>query len=167
VKRAANSAASSCLAQRSPSVGATAGRLRRQGMVPGILYGGTDLDPVAFKVGARELRRLLVDGSALFDVKIGSETSVPAILKDRQDHPVRGEPLHVDFLEVRLDEKIHSVVAVELTGAEEAPGIVEGGVLEHVTRELQIEALPTDIPEQIAVDVSHLEINATLSLADV
>lgn len=142
-------------------------RLRRQGMVPGILYGGTDLDPVAFKVGARELRRLLVDGAALFDVKIGSETSVPAILKDRQDHPVRGEPLHVDFLEVRLDEKIQSVVSVELTGAEQAPGILEGGVLEHVTRELQIEALPTDIPEQIVVDVSQLEINATLSLADV
>lgn len=141
-------------------------RLRRAGMVPGILYGGTDLDPVAFKVGAHELRRLLVDGSALFDVKIGSETSVPAILKDRQDHPVRGEPLHVDFLEVRLDEKIQSVVSVELVGADEAPGITEGGVLEHVTRELNIEALPTDIPEQITVDVSGLEINATLTLAE-
>lgn len=141
-------------------------RLRRQGMVPGILYGGTGLDPVAFKVGAHELRRLLVDGAALFDVKIGSETSVPVILKDRQDHPVRGEPLHVDFLEVRLDEKIHAVVSVELHGSEEAPGIVEGGVLEHVTRELNIEALPTAIPEQIDVDVSQLEINATLSLRD-
>jgi len=152
--------------ERSERGSREARRLRRAGFVPGVLYGASHPDPVSFKVGARELRRLLVDGSALFDVKIGADKSVPVILKDRQDHPVRGEPLHVDFLEVRLDEKIHAVVAVELHGSEEAPGIVEGGVLEHVTRELNIEALPTDIPEQIDVDVSHLEINATLSLGD-
>jgi large subunit ribosomal protein L25 len=152
--------------ERSERGSREARRLRRAGFVPGVLYGASHPDPVSFKVGARDLRRLLVDGSALFDVKIGADKSVPVILKDRQDHPVRGEPLHVDFLEVRLDEKIHAVVSVELQGAEQAPGIVEGGVLEHVTRELNIEALPTDIPEQIDVDVSHLEINATLSLGD-
>ncbi len=152
--------------ERSERGSRQARRLRRAGFVPGVLYGASHPDPVAFKVGARDLRRMLVDGSALFDVKIGADKSVPVILKDRQDHPVRGEPLHVDLLEVRLDEKIHAVVSVELHGAEEAPGIVEGGVLEHVTRELNIEALPTEIPEQIDVDVSHLEINATLSLGD-
>jgi len=146
---------------------AEARRLRRSGQVPGVLYGASHTEPLAFKVGAHELRRLLVGGAALFDVKIGAEKSVPVILKERQDHPVRGEPLHVDFLEVRLDEKIHATVSVELEGAEEAPGISEGGVLEHITRELNIEALPTDIPDGITVDVSHMEILGTLTLAEV
>ena len=153
--------------ERSERGSAEARRLRRSGQVPGVLYGATHTDPVALKVGAHELRRLLVGGAALFDVKIGGEKSVPVILKERQDHPVRGEPLHVDFLEVRLDEKIHAMVSVELEGAEEAPGISEGGVLEHITRELNIEALPTDIPDGITVDVSHMEILGTLTLAEV
>jgi len=142
-------------------------RLRRAGLVPGVLYGASHPDPVSFKVGARELRNMLADGSALFDVKIGSEKSVPVILKDQQNHPVRGEPMHVDFLEVRLDEKIQATVAVELEGGEEAPGVKEGGVLEHVTRELSIEALPTDIPDQITVDVSGLEVAGTLMLSEI
>ena len=142
-------------------------RLRRAGFVPGVLYGGSHAETVSFKVGRRELRQVLVDGSALIDVKIGAEKPVPAILKDQQLHPVRGEVLHVDFLEVRLDEKIQATVAVELEGAEEAPGIKEGGVLEHVTRELNIEALPTDIPERITVDVSGMDIGATLALSEV
>ena len=91
-------------------------RLRRAGFVPGVLYGASHPDPVALKIGARELRHLLVDGSALFDVAIAGQKSVPAILKDRQNHPVRDEVLHVDFLEVRLDEKISSTVAIELEG---------------------------------------------------
>ncbi|MEJ7750188.1 MAG: 50S ribosomal protein L25 [Thermoleophilaceae bacterium] len=142
-------------------------RLRRSGFVPGVLYGQTHPEPVSFKVGQHELRRLLVGGAALFDVKIGGEKAVPVILKDRQDHPVRGETMHVDFLEVNLREKIHSTVSVELEGAEESPGVSEGGVVEHVTRELNIEALPTDIPDVITVDVSGLEVNATLMLSEV
>ncbi len=153
--------------ERSERGSAEARRLRRSGQVPGVLYGATHTEPLAFKVGAHELRRLLVGGAALFDVKIGAEKSVPVILKERQDHPVRGEPLHVDFLEVRLDEKIHATVSIELEGAEEAPGISEGGVLEHVARELEVEALPTDIPDGITVDVSHMEILGTLTLAEV
>ena len=153
--------------ERSERGSAEARRLRRSGQVPGVLYGATHTEPLAFKVGAHELRRLLVGGAALFDVKIGAEKSVPVILKERQDHPVRGEPLHVDFLEVRLDEKIHATVSIELEGAEEAPGIAEGGVLEHVARELEVEALPTDIPDGITVDVSHMEILGTLTLAEV
>ena len=142
-------------------------RLRRAGLVPGVLYGGSHDEPVSFKVGDRELRRILVDGSALIDVEIGGEKSVPAILKDRQLHPVRDEVTHVDFLEVDLKEKIRAPVAIELEGGEEAPGVKEGGVLDHATREVEIEALPTDIPEQIVVDVSGLEIGATITLDQV
>jgi large subunit ribosomal protein L25 len=142
-------------------------RLRREGLVPGVVYGGSDGDSVSFKVDARELRRVLVDGSALIDVKIGQGKALPVIVKDQQRHPVRDELLHIDLLEVRLDEKIHAPVPVQIEGVEEAPGVKEGGVLEHVTHQLNIEALPTDIPDNIVVDVSGMEIAATLSLSEV
>ena len=142
-------------------------RLRREGLIPGVLYGGSHDETVTFKVNHRDLRSVLVDGSALIDVKIGGEKSVPAILKDQQVHPVRGDVMHVDFLEVRLDQKIHATVAVELEGADDSPGVKEGGVLDQVTREINIEALPTDIPERIVVDVSHMDIGSTLNLSEV
>ena len=141
-------------------------RLRRAGFVPGVLYGGSHDETVTFKVGWRDLRSVLVDGSALIDVQIGGEKSVPAIIKEQQIHPVRGDVMHIDFLEVRLDQKIQSTVAVELQGTEEAPGVKEGGVLDQITRELNIEALPTDIPERILVDVSHMDIGDTLTLSE-
>ncbi|MDP8943233.1 MAG: 50S ribosomal protein L25 [Actinomycetota bacterium] len=141
-------------------------RLRRAGYVPGIVYGGDDA-PTPFKVGGRELRLALQDGSAVIDLKVGSGRARPVIVKDEQRHPVRDDLLHIDLLQVRLDEKIHATVSVELEGVEDAPGVREGGVLEHVTRELNIEALPTDIPERVVVDVSEMEIAGTLSLAEV
>jgi large subunit ribosomal protein L25 len=134
--------------------------------VPGVVYGGKDGDCTSFKVNSRTLRQVLVDGSALIDLKVGGKTR-PVIVKDQQQHPVRDELLHIDLLEVRLDEKIQTQVSVHLEGAEEAPGIKEGGVLEHVTHQLNIEALPTDIPDAIQVDVSGLEIAATMHLSEI
>ena len=141
-------------------------RLRREGYVPGVVYGGKDGDCTTFKVNSRTLRHVLVDGSALIDLKVNGKTR-PVIVKDQQQHPVRDELLHIDLLEVRLDEKIQTQVSVHLEGAEEAPGIKEGGVLEHVTHQLNIEALPTDIPDAIHVDVSGLEIAATMHLSEI
>src|SRR5215208_6430753 len=141
-------------------------RLRREGYVPGVVYGGKDGDCMTFKVNSRTLRHVLVDGSALIDLKVNGKTR-PVIVKDQQQHPVRDELLHIDLLEVRLDEKIQTQVYVHLEGAEEAPGIKEGGVLEHVTHQLNIEALPTDIPDGIHVDVSGLEIAATMHLSEI
>jgi large subunit ribosomal protein L25 len=140
-------------------------RLRSEGYVPGVVYGGDDC--LSFKVNNRVLRAALQDGSALIDLKIGNGKARPVIIKDQQHHPVRGQVLHIDLLEVRLDEKIHSTVSVELEGVEEAPGVKEGGVLEQVHRELTIEALPTDIPERITVDVSDMGINAVMHLSEV
>jgi large subunit ribosomal protein L25 len=141
-------------------------RLRREGFVPGVVYGGGSGECTSFKVNARELRQVLVGGQALIDLKVGSKTR-PVIVKDQQLHPVRDEVIHIDLLEVRLDEKIQTTVGVHLEGAEEAPGIKEGGVLEHVTHQLNIEALPTDIPDNIHVDVSGLEIAATMHLSEI
>jgi large subunit ribosomal protein L25 len=139
-------------------------RLRRAGYVPGVVYGGGG-DCVSFKVNARVLRAVLHDGSALLDLKVGGGQPLPVIVKDQQRDPVRGELIHLDLLQVRLDEKIGSTVTIELQGGDDAPGVKEGGVLEHVTRELNIEALPTDIPERIVVDVSGLEIAGTMHLS--
>lgn len=138
--------------------------MRKQGRLPGILY-GRGRDAQAFSVNKRELRAALKAGHALLDVTLGSET-VPVIIKDQQRHPVRGGYTHIDLLEVDLKKTIQSTVPVELSGIEEAPGVVQGGVLDHVTRELNIEALPTDIPDSVTIDVSALEINTTFMLSE-
>jgi large subunit ribosomal protein L25 len=142
-------------------------RLRRQGLVPGVVYGGADGESTPFKVDARVLRQVLVDGSALIDLKVDGGRVRPVIVKEQQLHPVRDQPLHIDLLEVRLDEKIQAPVAVHVEGVDESPGVKEGGVLEQVTHQLNIEALPTDIPEAIVVDMSGMEIAATMHLSEV
>jgi large subunit ribosomal protein L25 len=140
-------------------------RLRRSGQVPGVLYGG-GADAVPFTVDERELRHALAAQGAVVELQFdGSATA--AVLKDSQRHPVRGQTLHVDFLRVRLDVAIHAIVALELVGGEDAPGAKEGGVLEHVTREVNIEALPNEIPERLELDVSQMQINDTLFLSSV
>jgi large subunit ribosomal protein L25 len=141
-------------------------RLRRDGLVPGIVYGqGGEARP--FQVSGRDLRALLSEGHNLLDLELEGSKAVPVVIKEQQHHPVRGDVLHVDCLEVRLDEEIQADVAIELEGADQAPGVREGGVLEHVTREVTVEALPTAIPERITVDVSEMEINDTINLASV
>ena len=89
------------------------------------------------------------------------------LVKDLQRHPVRGEIVHVDLLRVNMNETIHTTVVLELTGADDAPGVTEGGVLSQETRELNIEALPGDIPDSIVHDVSGMQINDTLTLSAV
>ena len=148
-----------------PETGSRAARrLRREGLIPGVVYGGGDC--TAVRIDARELRSALIASSAVIDVSIGGGKSRPVIVKDQQHHPVRDEIVHIDLLEVRLDEKIHTTVPLELEGAEEAPGAKEGGVVEHVTRELNIEALPTSIPERVVADVSGMEAAATMHLSE-
>jgi large subunit ribosomal protein L25 len=138
-------------------------RLRRDGLVPGVVYGhGGEARP--FQVPARELRTLLGEGHTLLDLKIDGSAAVPVVIKEQQHHPLRGDVVHLDCLEVKLDEAITSEVPVELEGADQAPGVREGGVLEHVTREIEVEALPTEIPERLVVDVSEMVIGDTVSL---
>jgi large subunit ribosomal protein L25 len=139
-------------------------RLRRTGHVPGVVYGTPDGKAIPFAVNARELRRVLVGTGALIDLKLDGEAR-PVIVKDQQFHPVRGEVIHIDLLQVRLDEKIHTQVAVHVEGGDDAPGVKEGGVLEHVTHQLNIEALPTEIPEAIVADVSGLGVAETMHLS--
>jgi large subunit ribosomal protein L25 len=151
---------------RQPDGSRSARRLRRAERVPGILYGGGE-QPLSFDVDARELRLALARAGAVLDLSVDGAAPTPVVLKEAQRHPVRGETVHVDLLRVRLDKPIEAVVALELTGLEESPGIREGGVLEQITRELNVEALPTGIPESIVHSVAEMKIGETLTLAAV
>src|SRR3954453_13657867 len=141
-------------------------RLRREGRVPGVLYGLGD-DSMCFSVDARELRHALHGAGAVIELTGDGTGTTPAVLKDSQRHPVRGDVMHIDFLRVDLNKPIQSPVALHLVGAEDAPGGKDGGVLEHVTREIMVEALPSEIPEAIDFDVSEMNINDTATLAQV
>ena len=142
----------------------TSRRLRRSGMVPGVVYGGGK-ETRAFQVAERDARNALAHGGALIDLEFDGSGTTPVVVKEEQRHPVRGELIHLDLQEVKLDVAIEAEVTIELLGTEDAPGVKEGGVLEHVTREVTVEALPTEIPESIAADVSGMEIGDTLQLS--
>jgi large subunit ribosomal protein L25 len=146
---------------------ADARRLRKQGLIPGVLY-GKGKSSHAICVPERDLRRALTgDGGlhAILDVVLeGQKTTHASILKDYQQDPIRGHISHIDLLEVRLDQPIQASVNVVLVG--EPAGVKEGGVLSQVQREINVEALPMEIPEHIDLDVSGMAIGDTLRLAD-
>src|SRR3954453_22273204 len=151
---------------RAPEGSRTARRLRRSGEVPGVIYGG-DGEPSHFSVDARILRNTLAHSGAILDISIDGGTAAPVLVKDVQRHPVRGEIVHLDLLRVNMNETIQTTVVLELLGADDAPGVNEGGVLSQELCEVNIEALPGDIPDVIQHDVSGLEMNATLTLGEV
>lgn len=147
---------------RDPDGSRSARRLRRTGVVPGVVYGG-DGGCKSVQVDLIVLRRTLAHSGAIIELALEG-ASTPVLLKDVQRHPVTGQPVHVDFLRVRMDEKIQTTVIIELSGYEEAPGSRDGGVIEQVTREVTVEALPGDLPESIVYDISALEMNETITL---
>lgn len=138
-------------------------RLRREGLVPGVVYSGGS-EARAFSVPEREVRQALTHGGALIDLQFDGGKAEPVVIKEQQRHAVRGDLIHLDLQVVRLDQEIQSEVAIELLGIDEAPGVKEGGVLEHITHTITVEALPTDIPESIPADVSGMAIGDTMQL---
>jgi len=146
---------------------ADARRLRREGFIPGVLY-GKGKSSHAICVPERELRRVLTGQGglhAILDVVLeGQKTTHASILKDYQQDPIRGHISHIDLQEVPLDEVITASVTVQLVG--EPVGAKEGGVLSQVQREINVEALPMEVPEHIDLDVSGMAIGDTLRLAD-
>jgi large subunit ribosomal protein L25 len=141
-------------------------RLRRQGLIPGILYGRSQ--PVAFAIGERELRAALgtaAGSHAVLDVQVDGGSAHSAILKEFQRDKVRGTIIHIDLQEVRLDQAIQTSVQVTLVG--EPIGVREGGILTHVTTEVAIEALPLEVPQHLEADVSDLGVGDALRLSQV
>jgi large subunit ribosomal protein L25 len=142
-------------------------RLRAQGLIPGVLYGAKK-KAVPVAVSPKDIGAILRSASGentLFDIQLdGSRRKV--ILKEFQVEPIKNRLLHADFYEVALDQALEVTVHIELTGV--PVGVkVEGGVLDFVTRELEVECLPTDIPEKIVVDVSELALNKHVRVSDI
>ena len=146
---------------------ADARRLRKNGMIPGVLY-GRGKAPHAICVPERELRHALTGTGglhAILDVVLaGQKTTHPSVLKDYQQEIPSGRLAHIDLHEVRLDQPIQTQVSVDLIG--EPAGVKEGGVLSQVSREINIEALPMEIPEHLELDVSGMAIGDSLRLVD-
>jgi large subunit ribosomal protein L25 len=141
-------------------------RLRSRGLIPGVLYGASR-KPVPVAVSPKPLAGILGSGAGentLFDLEVAGQRR-KVILKEYQVEPVRGRLLHADFYEVALDRPLQVKVHVELQGT--AVGVkTQGGIMDFVTRELEVECLPLDIPEKIGVDVSGLELGRHLRVSD-
>jgi large subunit ribosomal protein L25 len=142
-----------------------AGRVRRIGLVPAVVYGlGEDNIPVS--VSSRELSHILAGASGantLIALKVdGSEQLTLA--RQIQRHPVKGTMLHVDFVRVRADQTITADVPVHLTG--EAEGVKNGGVLEQMMHAVSVEALPRDLPPSLEIDITELEIGSGVRVSD-
>ena len=147
-------------------------RIRREGMIPGVLY-GRGVESHAVTINPNDLKKILsggARGNALIGLKIkgpGSEkiNAKVVMLKDLQVHPIRRTYLHADFYAVVMDKKIIVEVPIRLTG--KAEGVKSGGILEQPRRDVRIRCLPSDIPDFIDVDVSALNINDSLHVRDI
>ena len=143
----------------------SSGRLRRTGYIPAILYGGQEASQ-SLIVNSKDLKKTLsteAGENIIISLKVGDKTRT-VIVKDLQTDPVRGDLLHVDLYQISLKERLRASVPIEVRG--EAPGVKEGGILQHRLREIEVECLPTEIPEFIPVDVSGLSIGDSLHVKD-
>lgn len=142
-------------------------KLRREGWVPAILYGGGG-EPRNLRVAAKEmdsLFRSLESEHALIGLNVGSEKH-SVLIREVQHHPTRGDVLHVDFHRISETEKIRVQVPVHLTGV--PIGVKDhGGILEHFLREVNVECLPKDLPDHLEIDISHLNLLDTIHVSDI
>ncbi len=152
---------------REPGSKHRARRLRREGKLPGVFY-GPKVEPVPLEVNRKEFLDRIADleGSRLVRIKSASPLLADrvALVKDLQVHPVTGEILHADFYEVDLTAKIRIRVPLHFVG--KAAGVVQGGILQPIVREVEVECLPMDIPEYFNVEVSSLDIGHSFHVAD-
>jgi large subunit ribosomal protein L25 len=142
-------------------------RLRREGKVPGILYGGRR-PPRTLLLDRDSLTHSLSNEavySSILTLTVGDK-SQPCIIKDVQRHPARNVIMHIDLQRILADEKIRVSVPVNLVGEDAAPGVKLGGQVSHITTELEVTCLPKDLPEYIEADVSGLEMDGILHISE-
>lgn len=143
-------------------------RIRKQGFLPAIVYGSEFNLPVKIKKqDVKVLQQHHFSENILINLEIeenGKSKSIPVLLKDYQRHPLTEEVIHLDFIKVSMEQEVVVKVPVEIKG--EAQGVKEGGVLQHLLWELEVECLPRDIPESIVVDISSLKIGDSLHVGD-
>ena len=143
-------------------------RTRAAGKIPGILYGQGG-GPVSIEIDEPEFKHLVHSRGgehSFIDLKIEDKPDLNcrAMIKDVQHDPIRGHFLHVDLFRIDMTRKITTVVPVELKG--QSKGVVNGGVLDHQTREIEVECLPGDVPESFVLDITELEIGDNIIVRD-
>jgi len=141
---------------------------RMKGRVPGVLYGGGQ-EPLSLTLDARNFEFLLqahTGAHAVLQLVVEDNPalSTPVLVKDVQRHPVKDAIMHADFMRISLDKRIHTSVPVEVKG--QPKGVIDGGVLEHPLREVDIECLALDVPERIVVDVTAMQIGESIHVSD-
>ncbi len=146
--------------QRTPGGKNVNRRLRSSGVIPAIIYGPGN-EPIAISLDPQIVQGILhseTGRNSIFSIKVDGKKRDNTMVKDYQLDPVHGELIHVDFIQIAMDQILTLEVNIEIIG--EAKGVkIDGGIMDFVTREIEVECLPKDIPESITVDVTELEIN--------
>jgi large subunit ribosomal protein L25 len=139
---------------------------RRADLIPAVLYGEGVETPVHVVADKRQMDKLLTEHGlgSVVTVKLDNQADYPAMIKDVQYHPVRGHIIHVDFQGISLTKKMRTVVAIVLEGTPE--GVKAGGILQHQLRELEVECLPQDLPDNVVAEIDHLDLGETLFVRD-
>lgn len=143
-------------------------RARAAGKVPGVVY-GRGMDPVAIEVDRRQfVQALQTDAgmNVLLELKIDGST-ITTLARQIQRDPVRGTLLHADFVKVDMNVEVEAEIPLHVVGGEDAPGVREGGVLEHPFFTVTVKALPANLPESVEVDASALAIGDSLRISDI
>ena len=142
---------------------------RRDGMVPGIVFGG-DTDPLPINLPFNKLFKMLKAGrfkSTLFNMKVEGHDDVRVICRDVQRDVVKDLPTHVDFMRRRRTTKINLCIGVDVVGEDVSPGLKKGGVLSLVRPEVELVVTAGDIPESITIDVSQAEVGDSITISSV
>ena len=142
---------------------------RRDGMVPGIVFGG-DVDPLPIQMNFNKLLTMLRKGrfkATLFNMKVEGHDDVRVICRDVQRHVVKDLPTHVDFMRLKRTTKINLFINVEITGEEECVGLKKGGTLNVLRPEIELVVTAADIPESIVVDITDLEVGDNITISSV
>lgn len=141
-----------------------AARLRREGKLPCVLY-GKEIETIPLTINSSDLERILKNAgpNALIKVKVGRKEYI-SLVREIQTHPVNKEYLHADLQQISLKEKLQTTVPLQIVG--ESPGVQEGGVLQQPVREIDVECLPTDIPDAVEVDISQLGFGESIFVGD-
>ena len=158
------------VAQERTGTGKGAARqARRNGMVPGIIFGG-DADPLPINIPFNELIKKLRAGrfkSTLFNMKVDGQEDVRVICRDVQRHVVKDLPTHIDFMRLKRSTKINLFIAVEVEGQDKAPGLRKGGVLTLIRPEVELIVTAGDIPDHVTIDISEMEIGDNITISSV
>lgn len=143
-----------------------AGRLRAEGRIPAVLY-GEKIEPVSVSVDSRELHSVISrEGAATSIVKLAIDGGVAetAMIKEIQRDPIKDRLVHIDFMKIAMDTKVTAQVSLAMVG--DSVGVKEGGIVQQAMREVEVEALPTDLPENIEVDITEMAVGDSMRIAD-